>query len=118
MSNKSERFHRRRSRARRRIKQVSGDRCRLSVFCSSKNVYAQVIDDRRGVTIAAASTLERDLGIVGRCTVESASRIGGLVAERALKAGVGTVVFDRSGYRYHGRVRALADAARAGGLAF
>ncbi len=118
MATKAERFTRRRGRARKRIRRVSGDRCRLAVFCSSKNVYAQVIDDRRGATVAAASTLERDLELAGCCTVESAGRIGGLIAERALKAGVGAVVFDRSGYRYHGRVRALAEAARAGGLDF
>ncbi len=118
MATKSERFVRRRARCRSRLRRVSGGRARLSVFCSSKNVYAQVIDDRKGSTLAAASTLERDLGLVGKCTVQSAGRIGGLIAERALKAGVKAVVFDRSGYRYHGRVRALADAARGGGLEF
>ena len=118
MATKMERFRRRRGRGRSRVRRLAGDRCRLTVFCSSKNVYAQVIDDRQGVTLASASTLERDLGLVGRCTIESAERIGGLIAERSLKAGVGAVVFDRSGYRYHGRVRALAEAARAGGLDF
>ena len=118
MATKSERFGRRRQRARNRIRRVAGERCRLSVFCSSKNVYAQVIDDHKGTTLAAASTLEKDLGLAGRCTVESAERIGGLIAERALKAGVGEVVFDRGGCRYHGRIRALAEAARAGGLNF
>ena len=118
MTTRSERFIRRRARTRSHLRRVAGERCRLSVFCSSRNVYAQVIDDRQGITLAAASTLEPALGLAGRGNIESAGRIGQLIAERAQAAGVGPVVFDRSGYRYHGRVKALADAARAGGLDF
>jgi len=110
------RFERRKARVRSRLRRVARGRCRLTVFCSSKNVYAQVIDDRRGVTLAAASTLEPALGLAGRCTKASAERIGGLVAERAKAAGVARAVFDRGGYRYHGKVRALAESARASGL--
>ncbi len=109
-------FERRRRRARRRI--VGSGRCRLSVFRSGRNLYAQVIDDGAGCTLAAASTLESDLGLRGRCTCEAAGQIGKLVAERAREAGVESVVFDRGGYRYHGRVRALAEAAREAGLKF
>jgi large subunit ribosomal protein L18 len=95
-------------------------RPRLSVFRSSKNIYAQVIDDRKGVTVAAASTLEKGFrdGKKTGADTSAAAAIGKLVAERALKAGVTDVVFDRGGYLYHGRVKALADAAREGGLKF
>jgi large subunit ribosomal protein L18 len=95
-------------------------RPRLSVFRSSKNIYAQVIDDAKGVTLAAASTLEKDFKAGGakRGDKAAAAAIGKLVAERAVKAGVKDVVFDRGGYLYHGRVKALADAAREGGLSF
>ena len=91
---------------------------RLSVFRSSKQIYAQVIDDGRGHTLASASTLEKDLrgSLKTGATVEAAREIGRLLAERAKGAGVSQVVFDRSGYLYHGRVKALAEAARAGGL--
>ena len=115
---KREQYERRRQRTRNRIRRVSGDRCRLSVFCSSKNVYAQVIDDRAGRTLAAASTLEPVLGLRGRCNRASSEQIGKLLAERARAAGVEQVVFDRGGYRYHGRVRVLAEAAREAGLQF
>ena len=95
-------------------------RPRLSVFRSSKNIYAQVIDDAKGVTVAAASSLEKDLkgAIKTGADKAAASAIGKLIAERALKAGIKDVVFDRGGYQYHGRVKALADAAREGGLNF
>lgn len=117
-SRKRERFVRRRGRIRNQLHSQGRGRCRLSVFCSGKNVYAQVIDDRQGRTLAAASTLERDLGLRGRGNREGAKRIGALVAERAKAAGVEQVVFDRGGYQYHGRVRELADAAREAGLQF
>jgi large subunit ribosomal protein L18 len=92
----------------------------LSVFRSSKQIYAQIIDDERGVTVASASTIEKDLKgkLKTGATVEAAKEVGKLVAERAAKAGVKQVIFDRSGYLYHGRVKALADAAREGGLDF
>jgi large subunit ribosomal protein L18 len=95
-------------------------RPRLSVFRSSKNIYAQIIDDTKGVTVAAASSLEKDLkgSIKTGADKAAAAAIGKLIAERAIKAGVTDVVFDRGGYLYHGRVKALADAAREGGLNF
>ena len=111
---------RRKASVRRAIRKAANGRPRLSVFRSSKQIYAQVIDDERGVTLAAASTLEKDMR--GRlktgANIEAASEVGRLVAERASQAGVKEVVFDRSGYLYHGRVKALADAAREGGLTF
>jgi large subunit ribosomal protein L18 len=113
-------FARRQRRVRAQIRKSTGVRPRLSVFRSSQHIYAQVIDDARGVTLAAASTL--DDGLKGQikvgANVEAAKAVGKLVAERALAAGVKTVVFDRGGYLYHGRIKALADAAREGGLAF
>jgi large subunit ribosomal protein L18 len=90
------------------------------VFRSGKHIYAQVIDDRRGATVAAASSLEEDLRskMKSGASIEAAGEVGKLVAERAVAAGVSRVVFDRGGYRYHGRVKALAAAAREGGLSF
>ncbi len=111
---------RRKARVRRAILKAANGRPRLSVFRSSKQIYAQVIDDERGVTVAAASTLDK--GLKGElktgADVEAAKRVGQLVAERAVQAGVKQVIFDRSGYLYHGRVTALADAARESGLDF
>ena len=111
---------RRKARVRRAIRKAANGRPRLSVFRSSKQIYAQVIDDSRGHTVAAASTLEKDLKgkLKTGADVAAAKEIGRLVAERAVEAGVKQVVFDRSGYLYHGRVKALADAAREGGLEF
>jgi large subunit ribosomal protein L18 len=111
---------RRLQRVRRSIKKASNGRPRLSVFRSSKQIYAQVIDDAKGVTVVAASTLEKDLraDIKSGATVEAAAAIGKLIAQRAVEAGVKQVVFDRGAYIYHGRVKALADAAREGGLDF
>ena len=104
----------------RRSQRAANLRPRLSVFRSSKNIYAQVIDDAKGVTIASASTLEEAFKAAARRapTRRRPPQIGKLVAERALKAGIKDVVFDRGGYLYHGRVKALADAAREGGLNF
>jgi len=103
-------------------KKISGtpERPRLNVFRSEKHIYAQVIDDTKGVTLAAASTLDKALRneIKNGSTVEAAARVGALVAERAKAKGVTKVVFDRGGYLYHGRVKALADAAREAGLEF
>ena len=111
---------RRAARVRRQIKKVAGDRPRLSVYRSSKNIYAQIIDDANGHTVAAASTLEKDLrgSLKTGADTAAAAAIGKLIAERAAKAGVKAVVFDRGPYIYHGRVKALADAAREGGLDF
>ena len=104
------------ARVRRRLKRHAQGRPRLSVYRSAKNISAQVIDDADGVTLASASTLE-DKSKKGS-DMAAAERIGALIAERATKAGVTDVVFDRGGYLYHGRVKALADAARDGGLKF
>ena len=100
-------------------KRLNG-RPRLSVFRSGENIYAQVIDDAKGVTLASASTLEKDLkgSLKTGADKTAATAVGKLVAERAVKAGIKDVVFDRGSYIYHGRVKALADAARAGGLNF
>jgi large subunit ribosomal protein L18 len=113
-------FDKRRSRVRRSLKANSGTRPRLSVHRSGKNIYAQVIDDTAGKTIAAASTLEKDLrgSLKTGADVSAAAVVGKLIAERAIKAGIDTVVFDRGGFLYHGRVKALAEAAREGGLKF
>jgi large subunit ribosomal protein L18 len=120
MPTATELFERRKRRNRYRVRQVSGERPRLSVFRSNNHIYAQVIDDRVGRTVASACSLEaefRAVEAVGRGGA-LAEKIGKLIAERALAAGVAAVVFDRGGYRYHGRVKALADAAREAGLAF
>lgn len=111
---------RRAQRVRRQLKKVAGDRLRLTVHRSSKNIYAQVIDDTKGHTVAAASTLEKDLkgSLKTGADTAAASAVGKLIAERAKKAGVKEVVFDRGPYIFHGRVKALADAAREGGLSF
>ena len=109
---------RRATRVRLRLKAVSTGRPRLSVFRSSKNIYAQIIDDARGVTLAAASTLEGGEKKTKGSDKDAAALVGKLVAERAIEKGVKDVVFDRGGYIYHGRVKALADAAREAGLNF
>ena len=111
---------RRAQRVRRQLKKVANGRPRLSVYRSSKNIYAQVIDDAAGHTIVAASTLDKDLksSLKTGGDVEAASAVGKLVAERASSAGVKEVIFDRGAYIYHGRVKALAKAAREGGLQF
>jgi large subunit ribosomal protein L18 len=111
---------RRKARIRRAIVARGYGRPRLSVFRSSKQIYAQVIDDEKGVTIVAASSLEKTLreGLKTGADVEAARKIGKEIAERAAKAGVKQVVFDRGGYMYHGRVKALAEGAREGGLDF
>jgi large subunit ribosomal protein L18 len=115
-----ESIQKRAERIRRQIKKVAGDRPRLSVYRSSKNIYVQVIDDANGHTLAAASTLDKDLKgtLKTGADTEAAAAVGKLVAERAVKAGVKAVVFDRGPYIYHGRVKALAEAAREGGLDF
>jgi large subunit ribosomal protein L18 len=111
---------RRRSRLRYQLRQKSSGRPRLSIFRSGRHIYAQVIDDAAGRTLAAASSLEKELrdALKTGADKDAAVAIGKLVAERALAAGVTAVVFDRGPYLYHGRVKALADAAREGGLSF
>ncbi len=116
--NKRELFIKRRLRVRNRLKANAAGKLRLSVHRSSKNISAQLIDDAKGVTLAAASSLEKDLGVVGRNNVEAAAKVGAAIAERAKKAGVGECYFDRGGFLFHGKVKALADAAREGGLKF
>ncbi|OHC83488.1 MAG: 50S ribosomal protein L18 [Rhodospirillales bacterium RIFCSPLOWO2_12_FULL_67_15] len=120
MANTQDLFGRRRKRIRRHIAAGARGRPRLSVFRSGRHIYAQIIDDRKGVTVAAASTVEKDARarVKNGANVAAAGEVGKLIAERALKAGIKDVVFDRGGYRYHGRIKALADAARAGGLSF
>ena len=110
-------FERRKRRSRFALKLGENNSPRLSVFRSSKNIYAQVIDDDKGMTLVSASSIEKKQKINGT-NIESASKIGTLVAQRAIKKGVKTVVFDRGGYKYHGRVKALAEAARTAGLVF
>lgn len=111
---------RRRLRLRYQLRQKAGGRPRLSVHRSGKNIYAQVIDDAQGRTIAAASTIDKTLRETLRTGADkdAATAVGKLVAERAIAAGIKQVVFDRGSYLYHGRVKALADAAREGGLDF
>ena len=116
--NKRELFQKRRLRVRNKLRKTSDGRLRLTVHRSSKNISAQLIDDTRGVTLAAASSLEKDLGVVGKNNVAAAARVGAALAERAKKAGVSECYFDRGGFLYHGKVKALADAAREGGLKF
>ena len=111
-------FLKRRLRVRNRIKAVSNGRLRLSVHRSSKNISAQLIDDVNGVTVAAASSLEKDLGFVGKNNLEAATKVGAILAERATKAGFEVCYFDRGGFLFHGKIKALADAAREGGLKF
>ena len=120
MASKLTKMEFRRSRVRKALKATGKLRPRLSVFRSAKNIYAQVIDDQKGVTLAAASTLEEVFKKDGKSGADkaAAAAIGKLIAERAVKAGVADVVFDRGAYLYHGRVKALADGAREGGLKF
>ena len=111
-------FQKRRQRVRNKLRKMAGDRPRLSVHRSSKNISVQLIDDAQGRTLAAASTLEKDLGFVGKNNKEAAARVGAEIAARAKAAGVEEVYFDRGGFLFHGKVKALADAAREGGLKF
>ena len=110
---------RRKFRVRKALRRSQNGRPRLSVHRSSQNIYAQVIDDAKGLTLASASTLEKDLrSSLKGGNVEAAKIIGKLVAERAIKAGVKEVVFDRGAFLFHGRIKALAEAARENGLDF
>jgi large subunit ribosomal protein L18 len=111
---------RRKQRVRLALRRSGGGRPRLSVFRSSKHIYAQVIDDQKGESLASASSLEKAMRESGKtgANIDAAKAVGKLLAERAVKNGVSEVVFDRGSYLYHGRVKALADAAREGGLSF
>jgi len=109
-------FQKRRMRTRNKLRAVNVGRPRLSVHRSNKNISVQLIDDVEGRTIASASSLEKDLGVVGKNNVEAAAKVGAAIAERAKKAGVEEAYFDRGGFLFHGKVKALADAAREGGL--
>jgi len=120
MATVADRTVRRTAKVRRNVRRAGGGRARLSVFRSSKHIYAQVIDDTKGETVVSASSIEKDMR--GRlktgANIAAAKEVGKLLAERASAKGVKEVVFDRGGYLYHGRVKALADAAREGGLSF
>jgi len=113
-------FERRKKRVRYQLRQKAAGRVRLSVFRSGRHIYAQLIDDVKGVTLAAASTVEKDTkgGVKNGASIEAAKAVGTRIAERAKAAKVDNIVFDRGGYLFHGRIKALADAARAAGLAF
>ena len=117
-NNKRTLFLKRRLRVRNKLKKVTANvgRPRLSVHRSNKNISVQLIDDVNGVTLASASSMEKDLGVVGKNNVEAAAKVGAAIAERAKKAGVEEAYFDRGGFLFHGKVKALADAAREGGL--
>ena len=112
-------FDRRKQRNRFNLKNKKSSHHRLSVFRSSKNIYAQIIDDQKGHTIVSASSIEKSMkSINSGGNIEAAKKIGSLVGERALKKGLSNIVFDRGGYKYHGRVKALAESARSAGLKF
>ena len=117
-NNKRALFQRRRLRVRNKLRKVAAGRPRMSVHRSLKNISVQVIDDAQGRTLAAASTLEPGLGLVGKNNVEAAAKVGAAIAERAKAAGIEEVYLDRGGFLYHGKIKALADAAREGGLKF
>jgi large subunit ribosomal protein L18 len=120
MATVADRTKRRTEKVRRNVRRAAGDRLRLSVFRSSKHIYAQVIDDRKGATVASASSLEKEMRgtLKTGANAAAAKAVGKRLAERAVSKGIKEVVFDRGGYLYHGRVKALADAAREGGLSF
>ena len=116
--NKRELFQKRRLRVRNKLRAMANGRPRLTVHRSNKNISVQLIDDVNGVTLASASTLEKDLGLVGKNNVEAAAKVGKAIAERAKSAGIEDCYFDRGGFLFHGKVKALAEAAREGGLKF
>jgi large subunit ribosomal protein L18 len=120
MTKLSDRILRRQGRVRGQLRSAAGERKRLSVYRSSKHIYAQVIDDDEGVTLASASSIEKNTRetLKTGASVDAAKAVGKLIAERAKEKGVKDVIFDRGSYLYHGRVKALAEAAREGGLNF
>ena len=111
-------FAKRRQRVRSKLRSQVAGRPRLSVHRTGRHIYAQIIDDSKGATLASASTLDKDVKAKNGSTSDAAADVGKRVAEAAKKAGVTSVVFDRGGFLFHGRVKALADAAREGGLEF
>ena len=113
---KRELFQKRRMRVRNKLRKVNTGRVRLSVHRSNKNISVQLIDDLQGKTLASASSLEKDLGVVNKNNVEAATKVGTAIAERAKKAGVEEAYFDRGDFLFHGKVKALAEAAREAGL--
>ncbi len=115
-NSKRQLFIKRRLRVRNKLRRTNAGRMRLSVHRSNKNISVQLIDDVAGTTVASASSLEKDLGVVGKNNVEAAAKVGAAIAERAKKAGVSEAYFDRGGFLFHGKVKAVADAAREGGL--
>ena len=117
-NSKRDLFLKRRLRVRNKLRKMNAGRVRLSVHRSNKNISVQLIDDVAGKTLASASTLEKDLGVIGKNNVDAAAKVGSAIAERAKKAGVEECYFDRGGFLYHGTIKALADAAREGGLKF
>ncbi len=117
-NSKRDLFLKRRQRVRNSARKVNLGKARLTVHRSNKNISVQLIDDVAGKTLASASSLEKDLGVVGKNNVEAAAKVGTAIAERAKKAGVEECYFDRGGFLFHGKVKALADAAREGGLKF
>ena len=117
-NSKRQLFLKRRLRVRNKLRKVNAGRVRLSVHRSNKNISCQLIDDVNGVTLAAASSLEKALGVVGKNNIEASTKVGAALAERAKAAGVEECYFDRGGFLFRGGVKALADAAREGGLKF
>ena len=117
-NSKRDLFQKRRGRVRNKLRKTSRGRLRMSVHRSSKNISVQIIDDVAGVTLAAASSLEAKLGVVGKNNVDAAAKVGAAIAERAKEKNIDEVYFDRGGFLFHGKVKALADAAREGGLKF
>jgi large subunit ribosomal protein L18 len=120
MASAKQLYVRRTQRNRSKLRKIGKGRPRLSIFRSGKHIYAQVIDDANGITLAAASSVDKDLrkDLKTGADTSAASQVGKLVAARAVEKGVTDVVFDRGGYRFHGRVKALAEGAREGGLSF
>ncbi|PWR01996.1 50S ribosomal protein L18 [Meridianimarinicoccus roseus] len=117
-NSKRDLFLKRRLRVRNKLRKMADGRPRLSVHRSNKNISVQLIDDVNGVTLVSASSLEKDLGVVGKNNVDAAAKIGAAIAERAKAKGIEACYFDRGGFLFHGKVKALADAAREGGLKF
>ena len=117
-NSKRQLFQKRRMRVRNKLRKMNRGRLRMSVHRSSKNLSVQIIDDVQGVTLASASTLEAKLGVVGKNNVEAATKVGAAIAERAKAKDIEEVYFDRGGFLFHGKIKALADAAREGGLKF
>jgi len=117
-NSKRDLFLKRRMRVRNKLRKHAAGRPRLSIHRSSKNISVQLIDDVQGVTLASASSLEKALGVVGKNNIDASAKVGAEIAKRAKKAGVSECYFDRGGFLFHGKVKALADAAREGGLKF